>query len=302
MSHQANSVKSIFYALIANGAIAIAKTVAAVITGSGSMMAESIHSFADCGNQLLLLLGIKRAKRPPSSEYPLGYGKEIYFWSFVVALILFTLGGMFSVYEGIHKFQHPEALSSPYIAIAVLVFAIAAESASLYGCLLEVNKTRGDQSLWQWFRESRQSALIVVFGEDIAALAGLTIALVAIALTMITGNPLYDACGSIAIGILLVIIAIMIGREVKALLIGQGVDGRTREAMLRFLMQREELDQVFNLLTLQLGDDVMVAVKAKMVDTQSSDELIRAINNCEAAFREAFPQVLWLFFEPDLTD
>ena len=302
MSHQANSVKSIYYALAANGAIAIAKTVAAVITGSGSMMAESIHSFADCGNQLLLLLGIKRAKRPPSLEYPLGYGKEIYFWSFIVALMLFTLGGMFSVYEGIHKLQHPEALTSPYIAIAVLVFAMAAESASLYGCLVEVNKTRGDQSLWLWFRESRQSELIVVFGEDIAALAGLTFALIAIALTMITGNPVYDACGSIAIGVLLVVIAIMIGREVKALLIGQGVDGRTREAMLRFLMQREELDQVFNLLTLQLGDDVMVAVKAKMVDTQSSDELIHAINSCEAAFREAFPQVLWLFFEPDLTD
>lgn len=302
MSHQADSVKSIFYALTANGAIAIAKSVAAFVTGSGSMLAESIHSYADCGNQLLLLLGIKRAKTPPSPDYPLGYGKEIYFWSFIVALILFSLGGLFSIYEGVHKLQHPEPLSYPMVAVGVLVFAILAEGGSLYGCIREVNKSRGSKTLWQWFRTSRQSELLVVFGEDIAALVGLSFALLAVLLTMLTGDPLYDALGSIVIGGLLVIIAFLLGREVKALLIGQGVEYEIREEMNRFLIDHKDVAELYNLLTLQLGDDVMVAVKARMEETESSRELIFAINRCEVEFKEKFPQVLWLFFEPDLED
>lgn len=302
MSGQADSVKSIFYALGANSAIAIAKSVAAFITGSGSMMAESVHSFADCGNQLLLLLGIKQAKKPPSPDFPLGYGKEIYFWSFIVALMLFCMGGLFSVYEGIHKLQHPEPLSYPLVAVGVLVFAILAEGVSLYTCVREVNKSRGSQSLWQWFRQSRQSELLVVFGEDIAALLGLAFALVAVLLTMLTGDPVYDALGSIVIGVLLIVIAFLLGREVKALLIGEGVELRTRTQMREFLESHQEVAELFNLLTLQLGDDVMVAVKARMEETDSSHELIAAINRCEVDFKKKFPQVLWLFFEPDIKD
>jgi cation diffusion facilitator family transporter len=302
MSHGADSVKSIFFALGANSAIAVSKLAAAAITGSGSMMAESVHSMADCGNQLLLLLGIKHAKRPPSPDYPLGFGKAIYFWSFIVALMLFSMGGLYSIYEGIHKLHHPQPLSYPYVAVGVLLFSIIAESISMWGCLREVNKERRGRSLMRWFRETRQSELLVVFGEDLAALLGLSFALIAVVLTMITGNPLYDAGGSIVIGALLLVIALMIGIEVQALLIGQSVEPEQRAQMLEFLQKREEIDQIFNLLTLQLGKDVMVAIKAKMAAMDSAEALVKAINRCEADLKQAFPQVLWLFFEPDLED
>ena len=162
MSAQADSVKSILYALGANFAIALAKSAGAFYTGSASMLAEAIHSFADCGNQALLLYGLKSAKQPPSPDFPLGYGKAIYFWSFIVALILFSMGGLFSIYEGVHKLSATDALSSPWVAVAILVFGIIAESFSLYGCLREVNKVRAGRTLWRWFRDSRQSELIVI--------------------------------------------------------------------------------------------------------------------------------------------
>ena len=302
MSHDADSVKSIIFALCANLAIAVSKLIAAAVTGSGSMMAESIHSLADSGNQLLLLLGIKRAKRPPSPDYPLGFGKAVYFWSFIVALILFSMGGVFSIYEGFHKWRHPEPLTYPYVAIGVLLFSIIAESVSMWGCLREVNKERRERTLRQWFKETRQSDLLVVFGEDLAALLGLCLALIAIILTIITGDPAYDAMGSISIGVLLVVIAFIIGIEVKALLIGQSVEPKQRVQMLEFLQKQDDIDRVFNLLTLQLGKDVMVAIKAKMVKMDCAESLVKAINHCEIAFKQAFPQVLWLFFEPDLED
>ena len=302
MSHGANPLKSIIFALSANLTIAVSKLIAAAVTGSGSMMAESIHSLADSGNQLLLLLGIKHAKHPPSPDYPLGFGKAIYFWSFIVALMLFSMGGVFSIYEGFHKWHHPEPLTYPYIAIGVIVFSIIAESVSMWGCLREVNKVRGERTLKQWFKETRQSDLLVVFGEDLAALLGLSFALIAIILTLITGNPAYDAVGSISIGVLLVVIALLIGREVQALLIGQSVEPEQRIQLLEFLETQSEIDHVFNLLTLQLGKDVMVAVKAKMVKMDSAEALINAVNRCEVALKQAFPQVLWLFFEPDIID
>jgi len=302
MSHGADSVKSIIFALCANLAIAFSKLIAAAVTGSGSMTAESIHSLADSGNQLLLLLGIKHAKRPPSPDYPLGFGKAVYFWSFIVALMLFSMGGVFSIYEGFHKWHYPEPLTYPYIAIGVILFSIIAESFSMWGCLREVNKERRGRTLKQWFKETRQSDLLVVFGEDLAALLGLCFALIAIILTIITGNPAYDAIGSISIGVLLVVIAFLIGREVQALLIGQSVEPEQRIQLLEFLETQSEIDRVFNLLTLQLGKDVMVAVKAKMVKMDSAEALVKAVNRCEVALKQAFPQVLWLFFEPDLKD
>lgn len=302
MSHEADSVKSILFALAANLAIAVSKIISAVVTGSGSMMAEAIHSLADSGNQLLLLLGIKIAKRPPSPDYPLGFGKAIYFWSFIVALMLFSMGGLFSIYEGIHKLQNPEPLRYPHVAIGVLLFSILAESFSMWGCLREVNKERRGRSIKQWFQETRQSDLLVVFGEDLAALIGLCFALAAIILTIVTGNPAYDATGSILIGAVLVVMAFLIGIEVQALLIGQSIDPEQRTKMLDFFHQREEIHKVYSLLTLQLGKDVMVAVKAKMSPADSAESLVRAINRCEAELKHTFPYVLWSFFEPDLED
>ena len=244
MSGQADSLKSILYALFANTAIAIAKGVAAVLTGSGAMLAEAIHSVADAGNQLLLILGLRQARRDPTDDHPLGFGKSIYFWSFLVAVILFSVGGMFSVYEGVHKLTNPEPLSYPWVAIAVLLFAIVAESVSLWGCLREVNKERRGRSLVQWFRNSRSSALIVVFGEDIAALLGLVFALLAVVATQVTGNPLWDAVGTIAIGVLLIVVAVFVAIEVKDLLIGQSVEPRLLEEIREFLAERPEIEQL----------------------------------------------------------
>jgi cation diffusion facilitator family transporter len=302
MSHGADSTKSILYALIANFLIAIAKFAAAYITKSGSMLAEAIHSLVDSSNQVLLLLGLKRSKVPPNDEHPLGHGKSIYFWSFIVALILFSLGGVYAIYEGVHKLGNPQPLESPWIAIGVLVFAIVAEGFSLWGCIREINKIRVGRSFMTWFKESRQSELIVVFGEDIAALAGLVFALIAVVLTMVTGNPVFDAIGTIVIGVLLVIIAFFLGREVKALLIGQGVEPHIRKEMLSHLNENLEIEEVFSLLSLQMGNDVMVAVKAKMTESDSAEKLIADINICEEKFKKQYPQVKWLFFEPDSKD
>ena len=220
MAGGGDSTRAIFFALGANFAIAVAKGVAAFFTGSSAMLAETVHSLADCGNQLLLLLGMRQAKAPPSPDYPLGYGKAIYFWSFLVAVMLFTVGGMFSLYEGIHKLQHPEPLQHWYWAAGVLVFGIIAEGVSMRACLHEVNKARGDRSLWQWFRESRQAELVVIFGEDLAALLGLVFALVAVLLAVYTGNPLWDAIGTIAIGALLIVVAVFVAIDARSMPVG----------------------------------------------------------------------------------
>jgi len=302
MSAKPDSIKSILYALFANLSIAVAKAVAAFWTGSGAMLAEAIHSLADSCNQLLLLFGMKQSTRPPDLKYPLGYGKNIYFWSFLVAVILFSLGGMFSVYEGVHKLTNAEPLTKPMIAVGVLVFAIIAETVSLWGCMQAVNKERRNRPLATWFRESRSSELIVVFGEDVAALLGLVLALFAILASAITGNPLYDAIGTVMIGVLLIVIAVMLAIQVKALLIGQGVEQHVLDEMKQFLGARPEVDNLYNLLTLQMGPDVMVAVKAKMHLTGSENELINTINKVEREFRETFPMTTWLFFEPDNED
>ena len=302
MSHQNSSVKSILFALIANLGIAITKTVAAVITGSGAMLAESIHSFADCGNQGLLFLGLKASKKEPTPDHPLGFGKAIFFWSFIVALILFSMGGLFSIYEGVHKLSSHEGLTSPYIAIGVLAVSILLESASLWGCITQINKVKHGQSLWNWFKTSRQSELVVVLGEDIAALLGLVFAMVSVILSMVTGNPIFDAVGSIGIGVLLVVISIFLAIKIKGLLIGQSVEAEVRTEISAFLEARPEIDTVLNLITLQLGAQIMVAVKAKMTPAETIDQLIGNINRCEAALKKENPAIQWIFFEPDVTD
>jgi cation diffusion facilitator family transporter len=302
MSGHGNSLRAILLALGANFAIFLSKLAAAVITGSGAMMAESIHSLADCGNQLLLLLGMRQAKKPPSEEYPLGWGRALYFWSFVVALLLFAVGGLFSIYEGVHKLAQPEPLRWPWLALGVLLFGIVMESISMHGCLQEVNRARGTQSLWRWFRETRSSELLVIFGEDLAALLGLCLAALAIGATMLTGNLLFDALGTIAIGVLLVVVAVLLANEVKALLIGQGVEPRRRAELLAFLRNQPEVAEVLNLITLQMGPDVMVAVKARMQRTPDDLSLIEAINTVERAMKVQFAEIRWSFFEPDVAD
>jgi len=299
MSGGGDSTRAILFALGANFAIACAKGVAAFFTGSGAMLAETVHSLADCGNQLLLMLGMKQARRAPSADYPLGYGKAIYFWSFLVALMLFSVGGMYSIYEGVHKLQHPEPLRQWWWAVAVLVFGIVAEGMSMRACLQEVKKARGDRSLWQWFRESRQAELVVIFGEDLAALAGLVLALLAVVLSVVTGDPIWDAIGTLAIGLLLVVVAVFVAVEVKALLIGQSMDPDREHEVRAFIAACPEVASVISLITLQLGNDVMLSVQAEMTPADSADALIEAINRVERAVKQRFPEVRWSFFEPD---
>ena len=298
---KADSVRTIYYALGANLAIAVAKTGAAITTGSSAMLAEAIHSYADSGNQVLLLWGMKQAKRPPSPDYPLGWGKAVYFWSFIVALVLFSLGGLFSLYEGWHKLRHPEELSYPWVAVGILVFGLIAESISMRACLHEVNKVRGKKNVWQWFRTSRQSELVVILGEDFAALVGLALALIAILLSMVTGNPMWDGLGSMWIGVVLVLVAVGIGREIKGLLIGQSAEPETEQRMREFLERQAGVAKVYRMITMQLGTSLMVAVKAR-IDAASSAELVARINGAEAALRGEFPEIQWLFFEPDIAD
>ena len=302
MSAPADSVKSIIYALAANFAIALAKTVGAIYTGSSSMLAEAIHSFADCGNQALLLWGLKEADRAPTPDHPLGYGKAIYFWSFIVALMLFSMGGLFSIYEGLHKISSTDLVQHAWVAVAILTFGVIAESVSLWGCVREINKVRGTRSLWTWFKVSRQSELVVILGEDLAALGGLALALGFIGLAMVTGNPVWDAIGSIAIGVLLLVVAVLVGTEVKALLLGQSAEPEVLAKMKQHLTDAPEVIELYNLLTQQMGSEIMVAVKARMKPQGSEVALIDAINRVEAEFRRAFPEVRWIFFEPDVAD
>lgn len=300
MSQGGDSGRAVLYALGANLAIAVTKYTAAAITGSGSMLAEAVHSTADCGNQLLLLLGMRRSRRPATLDHPLGFGKETYFWSFMVAILLFTVGGMFSIYEGWHKLSSEEPLARPLLALGVLGFGLVAESFSMWGALREVNKTRGAQSLWSWFRTSRSSELVVIVGEDLAALLGLAFAFAAVLATWLTGNLVYDAIGSIAIGVLLVVVAVAVAVQVKTMLIGQGVEPAVRAEMIGWLDGQAGIERVIDLLTLHMGDDVMVAVKAKMRPQATVDALVDEINGIEVAFKARFPQTQWIFFEPDV--
>jgi len=294
-------MRTILYALGANLAIAAAKTAAAIATGSSAMLAEAIHSYADSGNQGLLLWGMRQAKRPPSPDYPLGWGKAVFFWSFIVALVLFSLGGLFSLYEGWHKLAHPEPIRFAWVAVGILVFGLIAETISLRACLHEVNKVRGERSLWRWFRESRQSELVVILGEDLAALLGLALALLAVLATMFTGNPAWDALGSMSIGAVLIVVAVGIGIEIKALLIGQSAEPETEAQLRAFLLAQPGVESIFHLLTLQLGTSLLVSVKAE-VRAATAAELVAIINRAEAALRAEFPEIQWLFFEPDITD
>jgi cation diffusion facilitator family transporter len=298
---KADSLRTILYALGANLAIAAAKTAAAIATGSSSMLAEAIHSYADSGNQGLLLWGMRQAKRPPSPDHPLGWGKAVFFWSFIVALVLFSLGGLFSLYEGWHKLVRPEPIRFPWVAVGILVFGLVAETISLRACLHEVDKVRAGRSLWRWFRESRQSELVVILGEDLAALLGLALALIAVLTTVFTGNPAWDALGSMSIGAVLIVVAVGIGIEIKALLIGQSAEPATEAKLRDFLQRQAGVEKILRLITLQLGTSLMVAVKAKMA-AETAAELVDAINRAEAATRAEFPEIQWLFFEPDVTE
>lgn len=301
-SDHASPAKAILYAFLANLGIAITKSAAAFYTNSGSMLAEAIHSYADCTNQVLLFLGLKQAGKPPTPEHPLGFGKVTYFWSFVVALLLFSMGGMFSIYEGWHKLHQPEALNRAWVALTVLGIAILLEAASLAGCLREIAKLRRGRPFGDWLRHTRNAELVVVFGEDVAALAGLVVAFAFVALAAVTGDTRYDAIGSIVIGAVLIMVAAFIATRIRALLIGKSAEPQLRRSIDTLIAAEPMVDELLNTITLQMGPTLLLAAKVRMQPGISIEEAVRGINELERRVKQAHPEVGWCFIEPDVTD
>jgi cation diffusion facilitator family transporter len=296
-----HSIKAILYAFAANLGIAAAKTGAAMWTGSGSLLAEAIHSFADCGNQVLLLLGMKRSKKEATRKHPMGFGRESYIWSMMVAIILFSVGGLFSIYEGWLRYTHPHEVENGGIALFILLIAIGLEYVSLKGALEAMATEKGEHSLWQWFRETHSSELMVVTGEDIAALAGLVIALVMLGMTMITGNTAYDAAGSMLIGLLLVVVAAVVGKEVHSLLIGEAVE-EVRDNVEQYLNNQPCVRHVLNLWAINHGNAVMLTIKAELKPEMTVGDAVQQINRMEREIKQTHIRVRWIFFEIDDAD
>jgi len=300
VSRDAHSTSHIIQSLLVNVAIAVAKFVAAFFTGSGAMLAEAIHSSADCSNQLLLLLGMKKARKDPDASHPLGYGRELYFWSFMVAMLLFTGGGVFSVYEGIHKILAPEPVEHVLIGLAVLVFSLALEGASTFSNVKEINKRRAGLPFIRYLRDTKDSDLIVVFGENSAASLGLVFAIASIALAHLTGNAIWDGVGSLLVGLVLLGVAIFLAVEVKSLLLGEAADPRIEKAVYEVADRDPSIESVLRILTIQQGPgEVMLAMKVKIKAGLSGTQLVDALNAFERSLRASNPEIRWCFVEPD---
>jgi len=301
-SGHGSPAKAILYAFLANFGIAVTKGGAAIYTNSGSMLAEAIHSVADCLNQVLLFTGLRASARPPTTQHPLGYGKSSYFWSFIVALMLFSMGGLFSIYEGWHKLRNPEELNKVWIALVVLGVAIALETASLMGCLREIRKIRAGKPFLEWLRHTRGAELVVVLGEDIAALVGLAIAFGFVWLASATGDSRYDALGSIAIGVVLIAVAIFIAVRIASLLLGKSAEPDLRQAIDDFIAADPAIEQLLNTITLQFGPKILLAAKIRMRPDLTIAQAAECINALERELKTKFPNIGWSFIEPDLVD
>jgi cation diffusion facilitator family transporter len=302
MSDHGSSAKAILYAFVANLGIALAKLAAAAYTNSGSMLAESIHSFADCGNQVLLYLGLKQAQKPADQKHPLGYGRVTYFWSFIVALLLFSMGGLFSINEGWHKLHESEPLNKVWVALTVLAVSVGLEYGSLLGCLREIKKLRGERSLAYWVRNTRNAELVVVLGEDLAALLGLVLAFIFVALAAVTGNTVFDAIGSMVIGVVLVCVSVFIAIRIKGLIVGRSAEEDLQEALEAQIAGEPGIAKLYRAITIQMGPQVMLAVKVQMTPGCSIEQAVESLNRIERNIKAKFPEVAWCFVEPDVAD
>ncbi|WP_328996511.1 cation diffusion facilitator family transporter [Kribbella sp. NBC_01245] len=294
--------KAVVAALLANTGIAITKFGAWALTGSASMLAESIHSVADAGNQALLLLGGKRAKREATELHQFGYGRERYVYSFIVAIVLFSVGGLFALYEGYHKVSHPEAITEwKWVPVAVLVVAIVLESLSFRTAIVETNKVRHGASWSNFIRNARSPELPVILLEDFAALTGLVLALAGVVLSLATGNGIYDGLGSMSIGALLVVVAIFLAIEMKSLLIGESATREASERITAAIEATTGVDRIIHLKTLHIGpEEVLVAVKIAVAETADAKVVADTINAVERAVREAEPTSVHIYVEPDI--
>lgn len=292
--------RAIIAALAANAGIALAKFVGFLITGSSSMLAEAAHSVADTSNQGLLLLGQRTSRRSPDVEHPFGYGRDRYFYSFIVALLLFSVGSIFALYEGIHKIQHPDPLTAPLVAILILVVAIGLETFSFITAIGESNKIKGDVSWWGFIRQSRVPELPVVLLEDAGALLGLAFALFGVGLAMITGDPVWDGVGTVMIGVLLGVIAVILIVEMKSLLIGEGATPGELVAICDALTAGK-VQRVIHIRTQYLGpDELLVAAKIALEADLALPEIAQAIDDAELRVRNAVPTARLIYLEPDL--
>lgn len=293
----------IVQSLLVNLLITVCKGVAAFFTGSGSMLAETIHSASDCGNQGLLLMGVKQAQRPPDKKHPLGYGRSVYFWSFMVAMLLFSLGGMFSIYEGVHKFSHPEPVHNIEWAVGILVFSLALEGYATFSNILEINKRKENQRFMQYLQSTKDSDLVVIFGENSAAVLGLLFALIALIIAYITGDGRYDAMGSLVIGFVLVGVAIFLSVEVKSLLIGESADPAIEYIAAEIAKRHPLIKELINIITIQQGPgEVLVCAKIMCEPHLNATEISTLINDFENQLRFNCPEVKWLYVEPDLQE
>jgi cation diffusion facilitator family transporter len=300
-AHDSGGKRTVIAALAANLGIAVTKFIAFLITGSASMLAESVHSVADSGNQALLLLGRSRARREETEEHQFGFGAERYFYGFIVALVLFTVGAVFSVYEGLHRISHPEELSSPVVALVVLGIAAVLEGFSFRTAVKESNQVRGRRTWFGFIRRAKAPELPTVLLEDFAALIGLGLALIGVALTMITGNGRWDGVGSLGIGALLGCVAVILAIETKSLLIGESATAEVERAIVAALEDGPEVEQVIHLRTLHLGPDtLLVAAKIAVSRDQDAAALVSGIDQAERRVRAAVPIAEVIYLEPDL--
>ncbi len=292
--------KAIIAALVANAGIAVAKFTGFLITGSSSMLAESVHSLADTSNQGLLLLGQKTSQRKATRTHPFGFGRDRYFYSFIVALMLFSLGSVFALYEGIHKISEPEALTSPWVAVGILVVAIGLESYSFHTAIQESKKIKGDAGWWAFIRQAKTPELPVVLLEDAGALFGLVFALAGVGLSVATGDPVWDGIGTVTIGLLLGVIAIILIIEMKSLLIGEGASEPDLDTIVDELAAGK-VERVIHIRTLYIGpDEMLVAAKLALVPGLETAEVAQAIDDAEARVRAKVPTAKLIYLEPDL--
>ncbi|MCX4386557.1 cation diffusion facilitator family transporter [Micromonospora peucetia] len=294
--------KAIVAALLANTGIAVTKFVAFLLTASSSMLAESIHSVADAGNQGLLLLGGRRAKRAATPQHPFGYGRERYIYAFIVSIVLFSVGGLFALYEAYHKWSHTEGITSwHWVPVVVLVSAIIMEVFSFRTAIKESNLIRGNQSWVKFVRRAKAPELPVVLLEDLGALVGLVFALFGVGMTLITGNGRWDALGTAMIGVLLVAIAIILAIETKSLLLGEGAESHEVAAIEKAVADGPEFERIIHMKTLYLGpEELMVAAKVGVPACESAEDLARGINAVEARIRAAVPTARVIYLEPDI--
>lgn len=295
------SSKAIFAALIANIGIAATKFVAAAISGSASMLAEGIHSFADSGNQVLLLIGGRRSRKEATENHPFGYGRQRYIYAFIVSIVLFSVGGLFSIYEGVTKLSEPHELEAAWLPLTVLGVSIVLESLSLRTALREAKHQRGSQSLAQFVRHAKSPELPIVMLEDIAALFGLIIAFAGVGLTVATGNSIFDAIGTLAIGGLLVLVAIVLGVETSSLLIGEGATPEDHAKIRAALESTAGVGGIIHMKTLYLGpDELLLGAKIAVGASDTAADVARAIDLAEAAVRAAVPATRVIYLEPDI--